>query len=324
MYGYDIFHEDILNNLINNLRCGNNASTYIFEGHSGLNKKEAALLFAKALVCEKPNTAPCCQCSACIEAQAGTHPDIIFVKRPDDKTTLGVDPIREMIGECLIKPFYNRHKVFIIDEGDLLTPAAQNAFLKIIEEPPEYSVFIIICTGAEILLQTVRSRAVIITFPPVSDDIVKQYIEKKYPDEARLDFLVGYCEGIPKAADNIIARSDFETLRENTLKLTAALLSANKNDAFTVSKCFDDNKSNASELCDMILMYLRDIMIVALGCPEKTVNIDKADTLHKLAQKHSTALLAKAIDEVVLTKKMLNRHVKASAAILHAALNIVG
>ena len=50
-----------------------------------------------------------------------------------------------MITECLVTPFYNASKVFIIDDGDLLTPEAQNAFLKVIEEPPEYAVFIIVC-----------------------------------------------------------------------------------------------------------------------------------------------------------------------------------
>ncbi|MEE0409809.1 MAG: hypothetical protein UD759_03415, partial [Clostridia bacterium] len=122
MYGYNVFHKKLMMTLIESVRRNENANTYIFEGAEGLKKHEAALLFAKSLVCTSTDTAPCCDCPACHEAQGLSHPDIVFVEREKDKATLGVEPIRDMITECLIKPFYNRHKVFIINEGDLLTP----------------------------------------------------------------------------------------------------------------------------------------------------------------------------------------------------------
>lgn len=323
MYGYDIFHEHILSTLIANVRKDENANTYIFEGAKGLHKHNAARLFAKALVCDNHASAPCCNCSACIEAQAGSHPDIVYVEREKDRTTLGVKPIRSMITECLIKPFYNQHKVFIIDEGDLLTTEAQNAFLKIIEEPPAYAVFIIVCTDSRMLLQTVRSRSVTVTFPPVSDDEVRRYIETSYPDETRIDFLVKYCAGIPKAADDIIAREDFEQLREDTLGLIPKILSQKKLYAYTVADYFEKNKAIASELYDMILMYLRDALVTAMGQPDKIVNSDKADKINLLASTYTPSLLACAIDEIIYAKKMLDRYVKASATALHASLKIV-
>lgn len=320
MYGYDIFHENLLQTLIENVRGEKNANTYIFEGAKGLCKHEAALLFAKALVCDHPRSAPCCSCKSCTDAQAGTHPDIIFTEREKEKSTLGVKPVRAMINESLIKPFYQRHKVFIINDGDALTTEAQNAFLKVIEEPPEYAVFIIVCTNAELLLQTVRSRAVTITFPAVSDDIVRRYIEAKYPDEPRIDFLVKYCAGIPKAADDIIARKDFEQLREEILGLVPKILSQKKVHAFAVADYFENNKTIAGELYDMILLYLRDALITAMGQPDKIVNADKADKIAILASRYPPSLIACAIDEIVYSRKMLDRYVKASATALHAAL----
>lgn len=322
MYGYEIFHEAVMSTLIDNLRAGRSANTYIFEGVKGLRKHQAALLFAKALVCSSPEKAPCCECSACIEAQAGTHPDIIHVSRDKDRATLGVEPIRNMITEANIKPFSNQHKIFIIDDGDLLTTAAQNAFLKIIEEPPEYAVFIILCTDAEILLQTVRSRAVIISFNPVRDDIVRDYIQTNYPDEPRTEFLIKYCAGIPETADNIIKRDDFEQLREETLGLVPKLLSKNKLHAFAVADYFDKSKANAGELYDMILLYLRDALVMSIGAADKLVNTDKKDKLQLLVSTYPVPLIALAIDEIVTAKKMQERYVKASAAALHAALKI--
>ena len=322
MYGYEIFHEDILNRLIRSVRDNKNASAYIFEGHRGLHKTEAARLFAKSLVCDEPENAPCCGCPSCAESQAGTHPDIIYIEKEKDRASLGVGPIRDMVTECGIKPFGKRHKVFIIPEGDLLTPEAENAFLKIIEEPPEYAVFIIICTNAESLLETVRSRSIIVTFPPVSEEVVQHYIESRYPDEPRIDFFVKYCEGIPGAADRLISDPELEGFRDEVLSLVPRLLSKNKAHGFEISDYIEKNKDKAAEICDLLLMYTRDAMVSAMGSPEKVINTDKRDKIDLLVQSYPAERIAAGVSELITARKMLDRHVKASAAILHAALGI--
>ncbi len=322
MFGYEVFHKDLLMTLIDTVRKGKNANTYIFEGVAGLGKHESARLFAKALVCNEIHTAPCDNCSACREAQALSHPDILFVKPEKDKATIGVEPIRDAITEALIKPFYNRHKVFIIDDGDILTPQAQNALLKIIEEPPEYAIFIIVCTNSEILLETVRSRAVTVTFSPLADNVVREYIESKFPHEARIEFLVKYCAGIPKSADLIVSDESFDTIREEVLNLIPRLLSKNKAYAYDVAEYIESNKDRAGEIYDMILLYLRDAVIYAMGKNDKVINTDKLEKISIIGSKYEPQLLAKAIDEIMIAKKMLERHVKTSATTLHAGLNI--
>lgn len=322
MYGYNIFHEDIMKTLIGNIREGKSANAYIFAGEKGLAKHEAARLFAHALVCDNEKEAPCGECRSCIESQAGTNPDIIVLEKEKDKATIGVESIRKLITDALNKPFYARRKVYIIDDGDDITPQAQNAFLKIFEEPPEYLVFIIVCENDNQLLETIRSRAVQVNFPRVSDEIVKRYIEKKYPDETRIDFLVKYCAGIPYAADEIIAREDFETMREDILMLIPKLLSKNKLHAFKVSSYFEENKDTAGEAFDMILMYLRDALVTAMGTPENVVNTDKRDRINILASSYTMQTLMTAVDEVIFAKKMIERHVKPGAVALHAALKI--
>lgn len=322
MYGYNIFHTELLEKLIGSVRGNTNANTYIFEGAKGLSKHEAARLFAKALVCSDSSSAPCSVCDKCIEADAMSHPDIIFINPEKDKASIGIEPIREMIEESLIKPFYNRHKVFIINDGDLLTPQAQNAFLKIIEEPPQYAVFIIVCTDVNTLLETVRSRAVTVTFSPVSDSVVRDYIEKNYPDETRLDFLVKYCGGIPKYADEIINREDFDLLREEVLNIVPRLLSRNKAYAFDVSEFLESHKENADEVYDIILLYLRDALITVMGRCDKIANSDKSEKINLLAQKYTPQTLSSAIDEITTAKKMLMRHIKPSATAMHAALSV--
>lgn len=322
MYGYKVFHTEIMQNLISTVREGRSANAYIFYGSRGLGKHAAAELFASALVCDRKISAPCGECRACVESKAGTNPDIIYVRREKDKASFGILPIREMLADCQKTPFYAKRKVYIIDEGDLLTAEAQNAFLKSLEEPPEYAVFIIICEQAENLLETVRSRSVKIGFPPVGDSIVREYIESKYPDEERVEFLVKYCAGIPGAADEIIGRDDFEQLREDVLGLVPKLLTKNKVHVFKVAEYFDKHKDNAQEVCDMILLYLRDALITCMGSGKKIINTDKNEKINMLASAYSPRLIACAADEVLLAKKMLQKYIKPSAAILHAGLKI--
>lgn len=323
MYGYNIFHDDLMNTLIGNIRQGKCANAYIFEGERGLAKHEAARLFAQALVCDDEKHAPCCECRSCVEAKAGTNPDIIFLKKEKDKATIGVEPIRAMLTDAQNKPFYARRKVYIIEDGDIVTPQAQNAFLKMFEEPPEYLVFIIVCEHGESQLETIRSRAVKVRFPCVSDDTVRRYIEEKYPDEPRLDFLVKYCVGIPYAADEIIAREDFELMRDEVLTLVPKLLSKNKLHAFAAADYFDKHKEDAAQMYDMILIYLRDAMVTAMGSPENVVNSDKKDKINILASSYTPQKLSAAMDEIIFAKKMLEKHIKASATALHAGLKII-
>lgn len=322
MYGYEVFHKDIVKTLTDTVRHGKNANTYIFEGMAGLSKHECARLFAKALLCNDVSNAPCSNCSACIEADALSHPDIYFIVPEKDKATIGVEPVRDAITEAMIKPFYNRHKVFIIDDGDILTSQAQNALLKIIEEPPEYAVFIIVTTNAEILLETVRSRAVNITFSPLPDSVVREYIENKYPDEPRVEFLVKYCAGIPKACDTIINDDTFDIMREEVLNLIPRLLSKNKLHAYDVADYIENNKDRAGEIYDMMLMYLRDAVVYSMGKSENVINTDKMEKISILGSKYEPQLLAQATDEILTAKKMLDRYVKASATALHAGLKI--
>ena len=136
MYGYITFHEGLMNNLIQSVRSGASSHAYIFEGDAGLGIFSSAKLFAAALTCANKASAPCGSCPSCIQAEADTNPDIIYVEKPKDRKTIGIEPIRAVNSDAAIRPFSSARKVYIIKEGDILTPEAQNALLKTLEEPP--------------------------------------------------------------------------------------------------------------------------------------------------------------------------------------------
>ncbi len=323
MFGYDTFHENLMKNLIDSVHNGTASHAYIFEGEKGLLKHSSARLFAAALSCQNRAVSPCGSCPCCVGAKADTNPDIIYIDREKDKKTIGVDQIRRITEDVAVKPFYSDRKVYIINEGEALTPEAQNAFLKTLEEPPEYAVFIIVAEKSEVLLPTVLSRCELIHFPPVSDKIIERYIREKYPEaESRIPFLVKYCGGIPGNADDIINDETFEALRENSLNMLPQLLSKNKLHAYFVQKFVDENKDDADKIFDFWLSYLRDTSVIQCGAKSNIINTDKEEKLNLLAGKYEAKRVVKALDAVVNAQKMQSRFVNLKALSLMTALKI--
>lgn len=115
---------------------------------------------ARALVCSKADEKPCGSCNHCRKAISNCHPDISVVRREKGKTELRVELVRALVRDSVVLPNEAECKVYIICEAELMNTAAQNAFLKLLEEPPSYVVFILLAENPGLLLETVRSRCI--------------------------------------------------------------------------------------------------------------------------------------------------------------------
>jgi len=145
---------ETLKNAIENDRV---AHAYIFSGARGVGKTTAARILAKAMNCEKGQTAePCGVCDSCKEITAGTSLDVIEI---DAASNRGIDQIRELREMVRYAPAASRSKVVILDEAHMLTGEASNALLKTLEEPPDRVIFVMATTQPEDLADTIRSRS---------------------------------------------------------------------------------------------------------------------------------------------------------------------
>ena len=140
----------------------------ILQGESGCGKRTLARRIAQALVCTGDGVRPCGRCSGCRKSMTGGHPDILFVDGGNKPRGFGVDLIRSVRADVRIRPNEADRKVYILAQAHNMTEQAQNALLKILEEPPGYAVFLLTCESAQQLLSTVRSRSVIVTLSGVS------------------------------------------------------------------------------------------------------------------------------------------------------------
>lgn len=121
---------------------------------------ETANFLAKALLCMGIGQTPCNTCSACNKIQKNIHPDVKIISSDKAKNSFHVQKVREIKSDAYTAPNESRHKVFILKNAQTMTVQAQNAILKLLEEPPKNVIFILTCKNKQELLPTVISRCV--------------------------------------------------------------------------------------------------------------------------------------------------------------------
>lgn len=186
----------------------------IITGETGLGKHTLARHIAKAAVCEA-DIKPCGNCRGCKNAQKDIHPDIIFVKREKDKKELGVKVIREVRSDAFIIPHEADRKVFIIEEAERMNASAQNALLKILEEPPERVLFILLCSSASAMLPTVLSRCVKLSLSPVETEEAVSFVASAAScDEQKAEEALKNARGNIGRALSIVGKGEKNNAKE--------------------------------------------------------------------------------------------------------------
>ena len=149
-------------------------TTFLLVGASGSGKTTLARIMARSLNCkEKLGVEPCNQCSSCLSHLNDNHLAINEINGADKN---GVDDARGIIERCQVNTLDSKYRVFIIDECHQMSKPAQNAMLKLLEDPPQDTIFILCTTEEDKLLETIRSRARILRFHTVPRDLVTGYL----------------------------------------------------------------------------------------------------------------------------------------------------
>lgn len=205
-------------NLRKQVLSGKISHFYTFEGNRGSGKTTISRILAKAINCEKLDDRgnPCCKCPACMQIQNGNSPDYIEL---DAASNNGVDSVRALIDSTSYVPMNLRYKVILIDEAHMLSTGAFNAFLKTLEEPPEYCVFIMATTDINKIPITVQSRAMIYQFKRISVDVIKDHV---------ITVAQKYNMDIEPEAATIIAKKATGAMRDALSDLEKCLLVGDK------------------------------------------------------------------------------------------------
>ncbi len=262
------------------------AHAYVFSGPRGVGKTTAARILAKAVNCaEYPSAEPCNKCDSCKAIQSGSSLDIIEI---DAASNRGIDDMRELRENAAFAPSSSRYKVYVIDEAHQITKDAFNAFLKTLEEPPPYIIFVLATTEPEKLPVTILSRCqhfkfVLINSAEVKDVLQKICVsEKAQVSEGALDAICDEAAGSVRDAESIleqvissssgkkIEREDVEFilgLVESTkIKETlSAVASGDTTSAFALIGEIYSNGFSLQQFTRQIITALRRVMAEVLA-----------------------------------------------------------
>ena len=207
--------------------------SFLFVGPSGIGKRSVASLLARTLLCNEnapQSMQPCGRCEACVQVEAETHPDVIRVRKPKDKTVIPIDlligspDVRMQEGFCRdirLSPYCGRRKIAILEDADFLNEEGANCLLKTLEEPPADAVILLIGTSEQKQLPTIRSRCQVIRFAPLSDDeaarLIRDVHQVDVPPETVAD-------AVRIAAGDIAVA--LRLLTEETSRFRSALITA--------------------------------------------------------------------------------------------------
>lgn len=241
--------------LKNSLFLNHIFSVYLFAGKHGCGKTSTARLFSTALNCDRlewfqkdpRETLPCQTCQSCVAMQLMQHPDFIEI---DAASHTGVDNVRLLIESATLLPLMGKKKIYLIDEAHMLSKAASNAFLKILEEPPKDVVFILATTVPEKILETVRSRCFQLFFNPIQEEMLIDYI-CSVADQERIAYardgiarIVRMSKGSVRDALNMLDQTRLAITKISTESLEQVFGSVSDDSIFSLFELLFSNQSN--------------------------------------------------------------------------------
>ena len=259
----DIIGQEQLKEHIQNAIASNKVShAYIINGERNAGKEFIARIFAMTLQCEKGGKEPCNECHSCEQALSHNQPDIVYVSH-EKPNSIGVEDIRGQINNDIgIKPYSSPRKIYIMNEGEKMTPQAQNALLKTLEEPPEYAVILILTDNVEGLLPTIISRCVVLNMKPVPDKLVKKYLmeELGVPDY-KANICVAFARGNIGKAKLLASSEEFEKVKDEAITLVKYINDMEINEIVKAIKKIMEYKLDVNDYLDILTVWYRDALL---------------------------------------------------------------
>ena len=304
-------HKDILKYISSAVENNRVSHAYILNGERGSGKKMLANLFAMTLFCETGDNEPCGKCHSCKQAESGNHPDIIRVTH-EKPNSISVDDIRTQVNNTVdIKPYQGPYKVYIIPQADMMTPQAQNAILKTIEEPPSYAVFLLLTENAETLLPTINSRCVMLKLRNIKDTLIKKYLMEnlEIPDY-KADMCTAFAQGNMGRAIMLANSDHFNEIREEAVQLLKHISEMELNEIVAAVKNISVYKLEITDYLDIIMIWYRDVLLYkATKEIDKVVFKDQLQSIKEQARKSSYEGIELILESLEKAKARLKANV---------------
>ena len=252
--------KSIVLTLSNAIRSQRISHAYLFTGPRGTGKTSTARIFAKSINClasEAPSISPCGNCEACQTINKGSSLDVIEI---DAASNTGVDNIREIIEQAKFAPMQLRYKIYIVDECHMLSTAAFNALLKILEEPPKHVIFILATTDPQRVLPTIISRCQRFDYRRIAIEEIVQHLGKIAKEENinieidALNLVAKISNGGLRDAESLLDQLSLFTGKINSEKVNDLVGLISERDLLSLLQAIRSNNSKLIiEFCGQLI-----------------------------------------------------------------------
>lgn len=309
-----IGHEKPITILKNRIKYNKIGQAYLFIGEDGIGKKLVAIAFSKAINCKNPSEKqePCNKCSACLTIEKGTNPDFEIISPVD--SVIKIDKIRELKNNIFFQPLENNKKVYLINEAEKMTIEAANSLLKVLEEPPEYAILILITAFPDTVLPTILSRCCKILFKPLSlkqqrDILLRE--ENIDLNENQLEKIIRLSNGSPGKALQIALNKKKMELQTIYISQMAKLKPENMADCiFNAEQFFPGIKDNFLFFVEIMILWFRDILFFKMNMDkEQMVFQGQLSSIKRYAQHYSENKLTSILEYLANIPEEINRHI---------------
>jgi len=280
---------------------------YLFVGPRGVGKKLTALTFAKVLNCKRKGVDSCEECSSCQKINHLNHPNVRIISGEEE--SIKIEQIRSLKRETGYRIYEGRKRVWIIEEAGKLSLEASNSLLKILEEPPPDTLFILIIQTLEDVLPTIRSRCQIIRFSPLSSREIEKILREKFSLNPQNISLIGkLSRGSMEEALLLVKEEEIFKKRDIILNNLTRDLSIEE--IMKISKEWVNYSPQEWErMLNIIFFWFRDLLMLKCKKSNFFINLDKIEQLKKEGKKYSFKKIKEIIELIEKVKFYLKSNV---------------
>ncbi|MEW6088297.1 MAG: DNA polymerase III subunit delta' [bacterium] len=296
---------------------GNNRvpQAYLFTGPDGTGKHLVAKELAKALNCQKNTGNACNICSSCYKIEKGIHPDVQVISPFGKSGGIRIEQIYGIRERIFLKPLEGRYKFYIIDQAEgLIKPqeASGNALLKLLEEPPNDTIFVLIPSESKALIPTIVSRCQKIKFDYLSISEVERILQEKFfynKEDTALAAAFSFGR-----VDRALSFKDEKTKTERE-EVFNNLKSPFLKNFLNWAKDLGATREKAMDILDIMVFYLRDILVYKItNTKEILLNLDYFSNIEAEQENTIESILGK-ISLIQKTKQLIEQNVNLQLAL---------